>query len=271
MVEVVALCVTVVLAVVGFIVNARAARRAKRRDIRTQFLLTAYRGIESASNRPLDASAARDLELALADVHLLGTDAQVKEAHQFADEWATNGGADAGPLLDELRRELRADLDLGPLSQRRTHLRISLGRDHSDIEWSDNARISAEAVAAQQRASALAAGEPSPVSSEAPEILLPGASAAWEALLTALTEHLEKNGVLAKGTALDEQLRVAVERELISDKTSRGIGGLSVMWGLLLHDARAGSVPNGRAEEFTLLASAIRGLFDAGIAGPVRP
>ena len=33
---------TVVLALVGFVVNARAARRAKRRDIRTQNLLDAY-------------------------------------------------------------------------------------------------------------------------------------------------------------------------------------------------------------------------------------
>ena len=133
-------------------VNAQSTRRAKRRDIRTQYLLDAYRSIEAASNRPMDSGAARELEAALADVQLLGTAAQVAAAHRFAEDFASNGGADTGPILNELRDELRADLDLGPLPNRRTHLRITLGSEQADIEWSDNARISAEAIAALQRA-----------------------------------------------------------------------------------------------------------------------
>jgi hypothetical protein len=249
MVEVVALSVTVVLAVAGFVVNAQAARRAKRRDIRTQYLLDAYRSIEAASNRPMDSGAARDLEAALADVQPLGTTSQVDPAHRFANDFASNGGADTSPILNELRDELRADLDLGPLPERRTHLRITLGSEQADIEWSDNARISAEAIAAQQRA-ATPATTPSLGSSEAQQdapALLNAASAAWEGLLSALADSLEAIGVSVANLGPDDQLNVASERGLISEKTLKGIAGLNVMWSLLSHDARDGRLTSKRS------------------------
>lgn len=271
MVEVVAMCVTVLLGVAGFVVNAQAARRAKRRDIRTQYLLDAYRSIEAASNRPMDPTAARHLEAALADVQLLGTAAQVEAAHRFADEFVGNGGADTGMILNELRDELRADLDLGPLPDRRTHLRIVVGSGKADVEWSDTATVTAAAIAAQKQAvtplapsSGGAAGTQQDASA-----LLSAASGAWEGLQSALAESLDAEGVPLATLGLDDQLRVAFERDLISDKTRRGIAGVNVMWNLLSHDAREGRMSADRAEEFIVLATALRGLFDAGIAGPV--
>ncbi len=275
MVEVVALCVTVLLAAVGFLVNAQAARRAKRRDIRTQYLLDAYRSIEAASNRPMDSGAARDLEAALADVQLLGTAAQVDAAHRFADEFAGNGGADTGPILNELRDELRADLELGPLPDRRTHLRITLGSETADIEWSDNARISAAAIAAQKRAVTLSTmpslGASAPDHAAVPNepALFDAASEAWEGLRAALADCVESVEVSAATLGLDDQLNAALEHGVISEKTLKGIAGLQVMWSLLSHDARAGRPTSERSEEFIVLATALRGLFDAGIAGPV--
>lgn len=67
----------------------------------------------------------------------------------------------------------------------------------------------------------------------------------------------------------DDQLNVASERGLISEKTRKGVAGLNVMWSLLSHDARDGRLTSKRSEEFIVLATALRGLLDAGIARPV--
>lgn len=139
--EVVALCVTVLLGVAGFVFNDRSARKAKRRDIRTQFLLSAYGCIEACSNRPLDETTARDLERAVADVQLLGTRSQVTAAQTFAKAFAEAGEADTTDLLETLRADLRADLDLEPIEQRRTHLRITVDSDEP-VKTDDAALVS---------------------------------------------------------------------------------------------------------------------------------
>ncbi len=270
MFQVIALCVTVLLAVAGFIINDQAARRAKRRDIRTQYLLSAYRSIESASNRPLDEAAARQIESALADIQLLGSPSQIAAAHAFADDFAADGGADTGPLLNELRAQLRSDLDLGPLPQRRTHLRITVSHTSANVEWLDVARISAEAIAAQQRAVGLPAIARNDTSTEGrgiehvKEYELP----AWMALQSALYAELEHHHIDPADLSLDQQLELAYERRVISEPIRKSIAGLEVLHELTIHDPDVTSAEDGRIGEFATLARAVTGLFDAGLAGP---
>ena len=87
-------------------------RNAKQRDMRIQFLLEAYRRLESAANRPEAGKEEQDkFESALADIQLLGTKPQIEELMRFLAEWNSTG-ASINPLLELLRAHLREELNL---------------------------------------------------------------------------------------------------------------------------------------------------------------
>lgn len=87
----------------------------KRRDLRIQYLLEAYRRLEKAANRRDLGSYARELESALADVQLLGSVQQVLLAHEFAVAMAKNQTASLDSLIEDIRSELRRELRLESL------------------------------------------------------------------------------------------------------------------------------------------------------------
>ena len=109
----------------GYFTTIRRDRLSKRRDLRTQFLLDAYRRLEGAGNR---REPSRDdekaLESSVADIQLLGSPEQAHLARQFALEFAGKGHASLDPLLEALRSELRRELALPPLDEGITFLRI---------------------------------------------------------------------------------------------------------------------------------------------------
>jgi len=111
----VAIIVTAVLAVAGWLVSQAQARRATRRNMRISYLLDAYRRLERASNRPLTPETTRELEAAVADVMLLGSQQQAKLAHQLSSSFAAEHVANTQPLLLDLRMSLRKELLLGEL------------------------------------------------------------------------------------------------------------------------------------------------------------
>ncbi len=127
--------ITVFLALSGWWLSywlaVRKDRLAKKRDLRTQYLLDAYRTLESASNRNMTPENARALESAVADIQLLGSDAQVRRAREFAQKFAAEKTAVLDDLLESLRRDLRKELNLGLVSDPITHLRI--GPDPPDL------------------------------------------------------------------------------------------------------------------------------------------
>jgi len=89
-------------------------QNTKQRDMRIQFLLEAYRRLESAANRPEAGKDEQDkFESALADIQLLGTKLQIEELMRFLTEWNSSGGnASINPLLELLRTHLREELSL---------------------------------------------------------------------------------------------------------------------------------------------------------------
>jgi hypothetical protein len=107
------------VAIVGWGVAHRLSitkdQNAKQREMRIQFLLEAYRRLESAANRPEAGKEEQDkFESALADIQLLGTKQQVEELMRFLAEWNSAGGsASINPLLELLRTHLREELHLG--------------------------------------------------------------------------------------------------------------------------------------------------------------
>lgn len=130
MTEVLAALLSALAAILVWYLSARNLRRqdrdAKRREIRLQFLIDAYRMLESSGNRPLrpDSEYARNVEKAISDIQLFGSRKQVGLARELAQGLASTGHAKWDPLLDELRRELRSELDLEALADERSVLRI---------------------------------------------------------------------------------------------------------------------------------------------------
>lgn len=126
------LLVTTVVAVVGWYaahrLSAAPDRANKRRELRVQYLIEAYRRLENGSNRPIPKEAASDFENAIADIQLFGTPGQVALAQEFAVGFARTGTYSLDPLLDGLRDSLRTELDLEPVSAGIKYLRIEFDK-----------------------------------------------------------------------------------------------------------------------------------------------
>jgi hypothetical protein len=109
--------VPAVVAVIGWFAahqfNVYRDRQNKRRDLRIQFLLDAYRRLESAANR--EAKTEEQLlafESAVADIQLLGTQEQVAATVQYLQQHASGAGAQIDPVLRLLRSDLRKETGL---------------------------------------------------------------------------------------------------------------------------------------------------------------
>ncbi len=125
MTEVVAAFIGAIAAIAVYYLSARDLKRqdrdAKKREIRLQFLIEAYRQIEYSSNRPPSEmpEAFKKIECAISDIQLFGTSKQVALASDVVGKAAAGGGLSFDELLDELRRDLRLELELESLPEGR--------------------------------------------------------------------------------------------------------------------------------------------------------
>jgi hypothetical protein len=101
-------------AILGRVFGVRSESENRRRELRVNVLVEAWRNIERAAMRA-GAEEMRGLERALADIQLFGTPAQVEHAASVArsmnERRRTKG--QVGDLLEALRLELRTELRLG--------------------------------------------------------------------------------------------------------------------------------------------------------------
>lgn len=120
---------TFIVAALGwFAAHFLSARRDlanERRKLRAAYLLEAYRKLESASNRDDMKSSWANFESAIADIQLLGSPHQVRLARQFAHDMAKNKTAPLDELIFDLRRSLRTELELEPVSESVVYFRIN--------------------------------------------------------------------------------------------------------------------------------------------------
>jgi hypothetical protein len=127
------LLLTTAFALVGSYVVHRMTvsrdRANKRRELRVQYLIDAYRKLEGVANRssPVDTSDPRAaiLESSVADIQLFGSASQVGKAKEFAKQFASKQPAKLDELLADLRQDLRKELDLEPVAKDVLHLRVS--------------------------------------------------------------------------------------------------------------------------------------------------
>lgn len=116
--------------VVGYYSGSARDREAKRPEIRVQYLIEAYRRLEYATDRPMLKPEdlldyGHDVEKALGDIQLFGTEEQVELAKGVvASMNATGGNAETITLLNALRSDLRQELKLSPLEGAPERLRI---------------------------------------------------------------------------------------------------------------------------------------------------
>ncbi len=109
--------VPAIVAVVGWFTahqfNSYRDRVNKRRELRIQYLLEAYRRLESAANRPNKTEKqALAFESAVADIQLLGTPEQANATVKYLRKHALSGGAEIDEILQLLRKDLRKEIGL---------------------------------------------------------------------------------------------------------------------------------------------------------------
>ncbi len=109
------LLVAVVLLILRIMLMQRVQDRRQRENRqeteRLKSLASAYRAL-AGSFTPAGPGDRRQIEEALAEIILFGDLPLVRLAAQAASELVHTGNADLGPLIDELRVDLRAQLGL---------------------------------------------------------------------------------------------------------------------------------------------------------------
>ena len=111
---------------------SKISRDAETRAATVRYLLDAYRRLESAVQRiPMTPEFQRRIEDGLGDVQLLGSPGQDKLAKAFARAIENRDIDGAGEIFSELlmdlRRDLREQLQLDPISEPQLFVRMSAG------------------------------------------------------------------------------------------------------------------------------------------------
>jgi hypothetical protein len=122
------LLVTTFVALSGWVIvhyfNSKRDLLNKRRELRVQYLIEAYRRLEAASHANNLKERRLDVESAIADIQLFGTPQQIQLAVKFAKELSEKKIASLDELLTDLRKDLRAELELEKTLLSIKHLRF---------------------------------------------------------------------------------------------------------------------------------------------------
>jgi hypothetical protein len=108
------------------VLATRRDRESKRREIRVQHLIEAYRQLANVSNRPFTEETRRALEAAMTEIQLLGSARVVDLADKWVEAYIARQAGATSPLATTLRDELREELRLEHLPGPPKVLRIDL-------------------------------------------------------------------------------------------------------------------------------------------------
>ncbi len=118
-----------IVAFIGWIVvhelSAKRDKKNKQRDIRFNYLISAYRTLADSSKRKPSPEYNRKMESALADIQLFGDEQQIEMANKFMNEYEEKSKNAKGvtfeisidPLLKEFRNNLRKELNLFAINE----------------------------------------------------------------------------------------------------------------------------------------------------------
>ena len=119
---------SVVIILGWFIVHWNASNRdfnSKKREVRIEYLIEAYRSIASAANREERTTDTQKLKIesAIEDTQLLGNGRQLEALNDLIE----SGDCDFTKILEVLRAELRKELKLESVSNPLKFYRMSRG------------------------------------------------------------------------------------------------------------------------------------------------
>lgn len=116
--------ITVIGWIVVYIFAIRQNTQIKKKEVTIEYLIQAWGKLEKASNRK-DNRYNTEIETAIADIQLFGTNRQIELEQQFAEEIARNKESSALDLLVLLREDLRKELKLESVPRKFKFLRFS--------------------------------------------------------------------------------------------------------------------------------------------------
>ena len=118
LIPLIAIIVAVLSWFVGNALNASRDQRNKQREIRLKYQIDTYRLLALAVHRKPEPGSKyfRDLETAIADVQLFGTESQLREVGVFLQQWKAQNRGDLDDLRSDLRNDLRQELGQPPVS-----------------------------------------------------------------------------------------------------------------------------------------------------------
>ncbi len=116
--------ITVIGWIVVYIFAIRQNTQIKKKEVTIEYLIQAWGKLEKASNRK-DNRYNTEIETAIADIQLFGTNRQIELAQQFAEEIARNKESSALDLLVLLKEDLRKELKLESVPRKFKFLRFS--------------------------------------------------------------------------------------------------------------------------------------------------
>lgn len=126
------LIITALVAIAGWFFTHRFSlnreREAKRREMIVRYLINAWRMLESNAQR--DKISNLEIESAIADIQLFGTNNQIELAHKVADNLVNESGANLNDLLETLRSNLRGELKLEAAEKKIRYLRIGKQKEN---------------------------------------------------------------------------------------------------------------------------------------------
>lgn len=85
----------------------------KKKDLRINYLIEAWKKLEYASNRNINEEEFIEfMEKPIALIQLFGTNTQIKYAEQIANAIKVEGNANLNKILEDLRSDLRNELNI---------------------------------------------------------------------------------------------------------------------------------------------------------------
>lgn len=256
---VVPLAAALVGTVVGGFVGHLTARRRdslnSRRDNRVEYLLNAYRALESSAGRNLSVEAGGLFERALGDVLLLGTPDQCEMANEIMLRFAGNETAHIDSLLVSLRSELRRELGLPQHSL--TTIPVLRMQSHEVVAKS-SASVRFDKLLEQVRLDLSPTHDRnSSAATDRPGL---GATGPRTQIGGSYNELRRRLGDLARQDGVDADKRPGEIAALLHDagrlgaENVKAINGIDVMWDL---SQSSHKISSEQAEEFTALVRAI--------------
>ncbi|RUA06668.1 MAG: hypothetical protein DSY43_01555 [Gammaproteobacteria bacterium] len=111
-----------VIAVAGWIISYKLTIKNKQREISVSFLIEAYRKLENLAHRDTISS---DLESVIADIQLFGSKEQLLLSKNVSEGMVKNNKANLEPLLQNLRTDLRKELQLFKIDENIIYFRMN--------------------------------------------------------------------------------------------------------------------------------------------------